>query len=53
MTDFQTDHEVTERRLKAGGKKAAEEDYAEAVILGCTLGIGFHDRLARVTIYSN
>ena len=47
VNDFQTDHEVTERRLTAAGKKAVEEDYAEALILGCTLEIGFHDRLAR------
>ena len=29
VTDFHTDHEVTERRLTAAGKKAVEEDYAE------------------------
>ena len=49
VRDFQTDHDVTERRLAAAGKKrlqAVEEDYAEALILGCTLEIGFHDRLA-------
>ena len=38
---------MTERRITATGKKAVEEDYAEALILGCTLEIGFHDRLAR------
>ena len=47
VTDFQADHKVTERRLTAAGKKAVEEDYAEALILGCTLEIGFHDRLSR------
>ena len=47
VTDFQTDHEVTERLLTAAGKKAVEQDYAEALILGCTLEIGFHDRLAQ------
>ena len=47
VTDFQTDHEVTERRLTAAGRKAIEEDYAEALILGCTLEIGFHDRLSQ------
>ncbi len=48
VTDFQIDHDLTERRLTAAGKKAVEEDYAEAVILGCTLEIGFHDRLSQV-----
>ena len=47
VTDFQTDHDVTERLLTAAGKKAVEEDYAEALILGCTLEVGFHDRLAQ------
>ena len=28
-------------------ERAVEEDYAEAIILGCTLEIGFHDRLAQ------
>ena len=46
VRDFQSDHEVTERHLTAAGKKAGEEDFAEAIILGCTLEIGFHDRLA-------
>ena len=47
VTDFQTDHDVTERLLTAAGKRAVEEDYAEAIVLGCTLEIGFHDRLAQ------
>ena len=47
VNDFQTDHDVTERRLTAAGKKAIDEDYAEALILGCTLEIGFHGRLAQ------
>ena len=47
VTDFQTDHAETERRLTAAGRKAVEEDYAEALILGCTLEIGFHDRLSQ------
>ena len=46
VRDFQADHAVTERRLTAAGKKAVEEDFAEAIILGCTLEIGFHDRLS-------
>ena len=47
VTDFQTDHAATERLLTTAGRKAIEEDYAEALILGCTLEIGFHDRLAQ------
>jgi len=34
VTDFQTDHGETERRLVAAGRRAVEEDYAEALILG-------------------
>ena len=47
VNDFQTDHDVTERRITAAGKKAIDEDFAEALILGCTLEIGFHDRLSQ------
>ena len=47
VRDFQTDRAVTERRLTAAGNKAVEEDYAEAIILGCTLETGFHDRLSQ------
>ena len=42
VNDFQTDHAETERRLVAAGRRAVEEDYAEALILGCTLEIGFY-----------
>ena len=45
VTEFQADHAETARRLLAAGRKAVEEDYAEALILGCTLEIGFHERL--------
>jgi allantoin racemase len=45
VTDFQKDHAETERRLILAGRKAVEEDHAEALILGCTLEIGFHKRL--------
>ena len=50
VTDFQTDHAATERLLTAAGRKAIEEDYAEAIILGCTLEIGLHDRLAQACV---
>jgi allantoin racemase len=45
VVDFQKDHAETERRLLAAGRKAVEEDHAEALILGCTLEIGFHKTL--------
>lgn len=48
VNDFQADHDLTERLLVRAGRKAVEEDFAEAVILGCTLEIGFYDRLSRI-----
>ena len=45
VNDFQRDHAETRRRLVAAGRKAIEEDYAEAIILGCTLEIGFYREL--------
>jgi allantoin racemase len=47
VTDFQKDHAETERRLIAAGRKAVEEDFAEALILGCTLEIGFHKKVEK------
>ena len=44
---LQTPHDLTERLLTEAGNKAIEEDYAEAIILGCTLEFGFHDRLSQ------
>ena len=46
VNDFQRDHAETNRRLVEAGRKAVEEDYAEAVILGCTLEVGFHNELS-------
>lgn len=46
VNDFQRDHAETNRRLTEAGRKAVEEDYAEAVILGCTLEVGFHNELS-------
>lgn len=45
VNDFQRDHDETRRRLIAAGRKAVEEDYAEALILGCTLEVGFYHEL--------
>ena len=47
VNDFQADHAETERRLVAAGRKAVEEDYAEALILGCTLEIGFYREIEK------
>ena len=45
VNDFQVDHARTERLLTEAGRKAVEEDYAEAIILGCTREVGFYHRL--------
>lgn len=47
VTEFQQDHAETGRRLIAAGRKAVEEDYAEAVILGCTMEVGFYKEVEK------
>jgi allantoin racemase len=47
VNDFQRDHAETERRLTEAGRKAVEDDFAEAVILGCTMEIGFYKDLEK------
>ena len=47
VREFQADHAETERRLTEAGRKAVEEDYAEALILGCTLEIGFYKEIEK------
>ncbi len=47
VNDFQRDHAETNRRLTEAGRKAVEEDYAEALILGCTLEVGFYKELEK------
>jgi len=42
VNDFQKDHAKTAQRLIDAGRKAVEQDYAEALILGCTMEIGFY-----------
>ncbi len=42
VTEFQADHADTERRLLEAGRKAVEDDFAEALILGCTMEVGFY-----------
>lgn len=45
VTEFQRDHGETARRLLAAGRRAVEEDCAEALILGCTMEVGFHEEM--------
>jgi Asp/Glu/hydantoin racemase len=47
VNDFQADHARTRERLTEAGRKAVRDDYAEALILGCTLEIGFHKDLEK------
>lgn len=47
VTDFQKDHAETARRLIAAGRKAVEQDYAEALILGCTMEMGFYKEIEK------
>lgn len=47
VTEFQLDHSETERRLVEAGRKAVEEDFAEAIILGCTMEVGFYRDLEK------
>lgn len=42
VNDFQKDHAETGRRLIEAGRKAVQDDYAEALILGCTMEVGFY-----------
>ncbi len=48
VNDFQADREETAGRIVAAGREAVDGDHAEALILGCTLELGFHDRLSRI-----
>jgi allantoin racemase len=43
--DFQADRERTCDRLLSEGRKAVEQDGAEALILGCTAEYGFHQTM--------
>jgi allantoin racemase len=47
VNDFQKEHAETARRLIAAGRKAVEQDYAEALILGCTMEIGFYKEVEK------
>lgn len=45
VTEFQEDHGKTEKLLVEQGRKAVEQDHAEALILGCTMEVGFYRQL--------
>lgn len=42
VDEFQADHTETARRLIEIGRHAVERDHAEALILGCTMEVGFY-----------
>ena len=46
VNEFQLDHERTVHLLSKAGRKAVEDDFAELIILGCTLEIGFNQKLS-------
>lgn len=46
VNEFQVDHDRTNTLLMEAGRKAIDEDYAEALILGCTLEIGFFRKMS-------
>lgn len=48
VPDFHKDKEETERRMIEQGRRAIEEDGAEAIILGCTLEFGFYRQLQHI-----
>lgn len=48
VVEFQQDHDCTRDRLIAAGQQAVEEDYAESLILGCTLETGFYQEMESV-----
>ncbi len=45
VTEFQKNHEETENKLMNAAKLAIEEDYAESIILGCTLEFSFYQKI--------
>ena len=47
VNDFQVNPERTERLLIDAGRRAVEQDFAEAIILGCTREVGFYQSLEK------
>jgi len=45
VVEFQQDHECTRAQLLEAGRRAVLDDYAESLILGCTLETGFYKEL--------
>lgn len=45
--DFQKDHARTNALLSQAAARAIEQDHAESIILGCTLEIGFHEKMEK------
>jgi allantoin racemase len=48
VEDFQRDRDETVRRMVEQGRRAIDEDGAEALVLGCTLEFGFYRQLQDV-----
>jgi allantoin racemase len=47
VCDFQKDQDATASALLKAAKLAVEEDYAEAIILGCTCEFGFYKKIQK------
>jgi allantoin racemase len=47
VTDFQKDHAETASRLISAGRLAVDGDFAEALVLGCTMELGFYKEVER------
>ena len=45
VVEFQQDHALTNQRLMDAAQKSVQVDYAESLILGCTLEFGFYSKL--------
>lgn len=45
VCEFQKDHDVTANNLLKAAEKAVKEDFAEAIILGCTCEFGFYEQI--------
>lgn len=48
VESLQSDPGTTKERIIAAGRRAIEEDGAEAIVLGCTCEFGFHEEAQRV-----
>jgi allantoin racemase len=48
VESLQADHGTTKSRIIAAGRRAIEEDGAEALLLGCTCEFGFHEEAQQI-----